>query len=90
MTPGDDLLAQAIEAHGGLARWAAARELVVRARSGGVALPSRGQWGVLPTRRRVLPRTGSGRPRPFPTLVWIEVDDVAVRDQGAGVSGPAS
>jgi hypothetical protein len=33
---------------------------------------------VLPTRRRVLPRKRDGRPRPFPTLVWIEIDDVEV------------
>lgn len=31
---------------------------------------------VVPTRRRVLPRAPSGRPRPWPTLVWIEIDDV--------------
>lgn len=33
---------------------------------------------LVPTRRRVHPRAASGRPRPFPTLVWIEVDDVRV------------
>ncbi len=31
---------------------------------------------LLPTRRRVYPRRRDGRPRPFPTLVWIDVDDV--------------
>lgn len=33
---------------------------------------------VFPTRRRVYPRRADGRPRPFPTLVWIDVDDVQV------------
>jgi hypothetical protein len=33
---------------------------------------------VLPTRRRVYPRKPDGRPRPFPTLVWIDVDDVQI------------
>lgn len=33
---------------------------------------------VLPTRRRVYPRRADGRPRPFPTLVWIDVDDARV------------
>jgi len=33
---------------------------------------------VLPTRRRVLPRARSGRRRPFPTLVWIDLDAVTV------------
>ncbi|OGK87766.1 MAG: hypothetical protein A2050_17205 [Candidatus Rokubacteria bacterium GWA2_73_35] len=31
---------------------------------------------VVPTRRRVYPRRRDGRARPFPTLVWIDVDDV--------------
>jgi hypothetical protein len=33
---------------------------------------------VLPTRRRVYPRRRDGRRRPFPTLVWIDVDDVSL------------
>lgn len=33
---------------------------------------------LFPTRRRVYPRRADGRPRPFPTLVWIDVDDVEV------------
>jgi hypothetical protein len=33
---------------------------------------------VLPTRRRVLPRKRNGRPRPFPTLVWIEIGEARV------------
>lgn len=31
---------------------------------------------VWPTSRRVYPRARSGKPRPFPTLVWIEVGEV--------------
>jgi hypothetical protein len=31
---------------------------------------------VLPTRRRVFPRRRNNRPGPFPTLVWIDVEDV--------------
>ena len=31
--------------------------------------------GVFPTRRRVVPRTGSGKTLPFPTLVWIHVHE---------------
>lgn len=30
---------------------------------------------VLPTRRRVYPRLPSGRPLPFPTLIWIDLLD---------------
>ena len=33
---------------------------------------------VVPTRRRVHPRRADGSPRPHPTLVWINVEDVAV------------
>jgi hypothetical protein len=33
---------------------------------------------VFPTRRQVLPRARAGRRRPFPTLVWIEIDALAV------------
>ncbi len=33
---------------------------------------------IAPRRRRVVPRALSGRPRSGPTLVWIEVDDVAL------------
>jgi hypothetical protein len=33
---------------------------------------------VVPTRRKVFPRRRDGRPRPHPTLVWIEIEDVAV------------
>ena len=34
--------------------------------------------GILfPTRRRVYPRRRDGRPRPFPTLVWIDVESVS-------------
>ena len=31
--------------------------------------------GVFPTRRRVVPRTGTGKTLPFPTLVWIQVHE---------------
>jgi len=31
---------------------------------------------LVPTKRMVLPRTPSGRSRPWPTLVWIEVKEV--------------
>jgi hypothetical protein len=34
---------------------------------------------ALCVRRRVFPRARSGRARPFPILVWIDVDEVAVR-----------
>jgi hypothetical protein len=33
---------------------------------------------VFPTRRRVYPRRRDGRPRVRPTIVWIDLDDVAV------------
>ncbi|MBP1700155.1 MAG: hypothetical protein H6Q41_5343 [Deltaproteobacteria bacterium] len=33
---------------------------------------------ILPTSRQVLPRKNEGSPRSFPTLVWIEVDQVAL------------
>jgi hypothetical protein len=33
---------------------------------------------IVPTRRRVFPRKNDGTPRGFPTLVWIEADDLAV------------
>ncbi len=33
---------------------------------------------VFPRRRRVYPRRADGRPRPFPTLVWIDVDDLQI------------
>jgi len=34
--------------------------------------------GILfPTRRRVYPRRRDGRPRPFPTLVWIDLESVS-------------
>ena len=31
--------------------------------------------GVFPSRRRVVPRTGTGKTLPFPTLVWIQVHE---------------
>ncbi len=34
--------------------------------------------GVFPTRRRVVPRTRSGRTLPFPTLVWIRVHEAVL------------
>jgi len=34
---------------------------------------------VFPTRRRVVPRIGSGRTLPFPTLVWIRVHEAALQ-----------
>jgi len=34
--------------------------------------------GVFPTRRRVVPRTGTGKTLPFPTLVWIQVHEAAL------------
>ena len=33
---------------------------------------------VVPTRRKVLLRKSSGRPRPWPTLVWIKLDQVTL------------
>lgn len=33
---------------------------------------------VVPTRRRVFPRTRTGRSRGFPTLIWIDIDEVMV------------
>lgn len=33
---------------------------------------------MFPTHRRVFPRARSGRPRPFPTLVWIDVESASV------------
>jgi len=33
---------------------------------------------IVPTRRRIYLRRADGRPRPRPTLVWIDVEDVAV------------
>ena len=33
---------------------------------------------IIPTRRRVFPRKSDGNPRSFPTLVWIELDDLTV------------
>jgi len=33
---------------------------------------------LVPTRRQVLPRKSDGHPRNFPTLVWIEVEEVAL------------
>ena len=38
-TSGDDLLATAVAAHGGRARWREVREITARLRSGGLALP---------------------------------------------------
>jgi hypothetical protein len=46
MTSGQDLLNTAIEAHGGLNRWKTTKEIVVRIRCGGVALPLRFKFGV--------------------------------------------
>lgn len=34
---------------------------------------------VFPTRRKVVPRTGSGKTLPFPTLVWIQVHEAQLR-----------
>lgn len=34
---------------------------------------------VFPTRRKVVPRTGSGKTLPFPTLVWIRVHEAALQ-----------
>lgn len=34
---------------------------------------------VFPTRRRVVPRTGSGKTLPFPTLVWIRVHEAVLQ-----------
>ena len=33
---------------------------------------------VVPTRRRIYLRRADGLPRPHPTLVWINVEDVAI------------
>jgi hypothetical protein len=37
---------------------------------------------LFPTRRRVYLRTRSNRPRPFPTLVWLDFDSVEPRFSG--------
>jgi hypothetical protein len=34
--------------------------------------------GVFPTRRRVVPRTSSGKTLPFPTLVWLRVHEAVL------------
>jgi len=34
---------------------------------------------VFPTRRRVVPRIGSGKTLPFPTLVWIRIHEAALQ-----------
>jgi len=34
---------------------------------------------VVPTRRRVFPRKRNNRSRPFPTLVWLEIEEVTCR-----------
>jgi hypothetical protein len=36
---------------------------------------------IIPTSRQVLPRKSDGFPRGFPTLVWIEVDQVALLER---------
>jgi hypothetical protein len=36
---------------------------------------------IVPTSRKVLPRKSDGLPRGFPTLVWIEVDQVALLER---------
>jgi len=41
-----DLLREAIEAHGGLERWLSVQEFVIRAKTGGIALPLRFQPGA--------------------------------------------
>jgi hypothetical protein len=43
----------------------------------------------VPTRRRVYPRRGDGRSRPWPRLVWIEVGDVSASgaDRQTSVQG---
>ena len=43
---------------------------------------------VVPARRRVHPRRADGSPRPHPTLVWINVEDVAVVAGNQITSGP--
>jgi hypothetical protein len=36
---------------------------------------------IVPTSRQVLPRKSDGSPRNFPTLVWIEVDQVVLHER---------
>jgi hypothetical protein len=36
---------------------------------------------IIPTSRQVLPRKNDGSPRSFPTLVWIEVDQVVILER---------
>jgi len=43
---------------------------------------------VVPARRRVHPRRADGSPRPHPTLVWINVEDVAAVAGNQITSGP--
>jgi hypothetical protein len=86
MASGEGLLRRAIEAHRGLKCWQTVQEIVTRIRCGGVALPLRFKFGVfkpyearLSTRRRQLfTRKAHNHARSFPTLVWIEVDDVVM------------
>ena len=86
---GDDLLAAALEAHGGAERWAEVDEVAFSARSGGFALRSKGRArDVREYRARVSarsPRTvvedysAPGRRGVFePDRVWIEEADGTV------------
>ena len=36
---------------------------------------------IVPARRRVFPRKSDGSPRSFPTLVWIEVDQIVISEK---------
>jgi hypothetical protein len=81
-----DLLDRAIEAHGGLARFQATREVVLRIRSGGFAFVMRRQRATLPEFEARVPTGEPGLvispyPEPGkrgqfePNRVWIESED---------------
>jgi hypothetical protein len=57
---GDDLLAAALDAHGGAGRWAAVEEIAVSVRSGGFALVSKGRGRDV---REFRARVSAHRPR---------------------------
>lgn len=78
MTSGQGLLNKSIEAHGGLNRWKTIKDMVVRIRCKGHKNFS---GLIIPTSRQVLPRKSDGSPQSFPTLVWIEVDQVVILER---------
>jgi len=43
---------------------------------------------LFPTRRRVFPRTRSNRPRPFPTLVWLDFESIEPVERVSSAHAP--